>query len=262
METGDDKRAPTRRFSDRVEYYVKYRPHYPAAILPFLEEAIGLTPQWDVADVGAGTGILSQLFLNYGCTVCGVEPNAEMRAAAAASLGEVEHFHLVAGTAADTTLPAQSVDLVMVGQAFHWFDLEAARREFVRILRPGGILLLVYNDWDHNSPVVQGYKEVVKRYGLDYDQARYGRKLHPERLAAFFAPATLHTHTLRNGQIMDFEALLGRALSTSYVPLPGHPNYEPLAASLRRVFERLQEGGRVHFDYITRMGWGRLAGRL
>src|SRR4051794_35122333 len=110
------------RFSDRVENYVKYRPTYPTAVLGYLRDEAGLTVQSVVADVGSGTGISSELFLRAGCTVYGVEPNADMRAAADGLLAQYPAFRSVDGSAEATTLPAGSADLVIAGQAFHWFD--------------------------------------------------------------------------------------------------------------------------------------------
>src|SRR6516162_3929547 len=72
---------PTRRFSSRVEDYVKYRPGYPEAVLEILKAHCGLAPAWVVADIGSGTGLLTELFLRHGNPVLAVEPNPEMRAA-------------------------------------------------------------------------------------------------------------------------------------------------------------------------------------
>jgi len=140
------EKDPTKRFSDRVEMYVKYRPHYPQAILTCLEKECGLTETAVIADVGSGTGILTKLFLDHGNKVYGVEPNAEMRQAAEAYLADYAHFTSVNGRSEATTLPAHSVDFVTAGQAFHWFQWQETRTEFRRILKPGGIVALVWNE--------------------------------------------------------------------------------------------------------------------
>ncbi|MEM9156808.1 MAG: methyltransferase domain-containing protein, partial [Cyanobacteria bacterium P01_F01_bin.33] len=72
----------TRRFSDRVKHYVRYRPTYPAGVLDILRDSTGLAPVDAIADIGSGTGISAELFLKNGNTVFGVEPNAAMRQAA------------------------------------------------------------------------------------------------------------------------------------------------------------------------------------
>src|SRR5262245_49376869 len=110
------------RFSNRVEDYVRCRPGYPAAVLDVLCEECGLRPESVVADIGSGTGLLAQMFLENGNLVYGVEPNAAMREAGEQWLERYPHFCSVAGSAEATTLPDAGVDFVVVGQAFHWFD--------------------------------------------------------------------------------------------------------------------------------------------
>src|SRR2546430_17738249 len=134
--------ATASRFNNRVENYIAYRPKYPAAVAEFLRNELGLSAASVVADVGSGTGILSELLLQAGCTVFGVEPNAAMRAAAERLLAAYPNFKSVVGTAEATTLTDASVDFVTAGQAFHWFDAAGARREFTRILQPGGWVVL------------------------------------------------------------------------------------------------------------------------
>ena len=125
---------PTRRFSGRVENYARYRPGYTAGVLDILAAEMGFSEQSVVADVGSGTGISTRLFLDHGNEVFAVEPNADMRAAAEAALQANPRFHSIAATAEATGLPAASIDLVVAGQAFHWFRVAETRREFMRSL--------------------------------------------------------------------------------------------------------------------------------
>src|SRR6266480_1283485 len=125
---------PTERFSSRVEDYVRYRPSYPRAAIDLLKTRCGLSPAAVVADIGSGTGILAELLLASGAQVIGVEPNDAMRAAAEARLGARARFRSVKGTAEATTLPPASIDLLVAGQAFHWFEVDQARREALRLL--------------------------------------------------------------------------------------------------------------------------------
>jgi ubiquinone/menaquinone biosynthesis C-methylase UbiE len=136
---------PTQRFSDRVENYVRYRPTYPQVVVETLAVECHLTTASIIADIGSGTGILTKLFLDNGNRVL-VEPNREMREAGERLLVDCAGFTSIAATAESTTLPDHSVDFVTAGQAFHWFDREKARAEFTRILKPGGWVVLVWND--------------------------------------------------------------------------------------------------------------------
>ncbi|MEM9906031.1 MAG: class I SAM-dependent methyltransferase, partial [Cyanobacteria bacterium P01_D01_bin.44] len=144
--------SPTQRFSNRVADYIKCRPDYPPTLLAYLTQHGGLTSKQTVADIGMGTGLLTHHFLDHGNRVYGVEPNAEMRSAAVECLHPYAHFHPLDGQAEATTLPPDSVDWVVAGQAFHWFDRPAARAEFERILKPGGRVALVWNDRLESDP--------------------------------------------------------------------------------------------------------------
>jgi SAM-dependent methyltransferase len=249
---------PTRRFSSRVENYIKYRPDYPRAVVETLAGECGWTPASVVADVGSGTGILSELFLLSGNRVYGVEPNRGMREAGERLLSAHENFVSVEGRAEATTLPAACVDFVVVGQALHWFDVEGARREFLRILRPGGWAVAVWNDRrTEGTPFLEEYERLLLEYGTDYREVsvKYAEE---EMLRTFFGPAGFRTATFENRQLLDFEGLRGRLASASYSPEPGHPNFEPMMRELAALFERHQHDGRVSFDYDTKVFYGQL----
>jgi SAM-dependent methyltransferase len=247
---------PTRRFSDRVENYVKYRPGYPPAVIDCLREECGLTPESVVADVGSGTGLLAELFLEHGNPVYAIEPNAEMRHAAERLLGSNPAFTSVDGRAESTTLPDSSVDFVTAGQAFHWFEPESARVEFGRILRPGGWVVLVWNTrLTDDGGFMAGYEALLDRYALQYHEINHSEQNDD---APGFFNGQFRLRTFANEQQFDFEGIVGRLLSSSYVPPANHPHYEPLLAELGRLFATYQEGGRVSFLYKTELFWGRV----
>jgi SAM-dependent methyltransferase len=225
---------PTQRFSNRVENYVKYRPGYPPAILDLLTAKCGLTRTAVTADLGSGTGILTTLLLNNGGRVFGVEPNPEMRAAGERLLAGCPNFTSVAGTAEATTLPEHSLDLITAGQAFHWFDRGKARAEFLRILKPGGRVALLWNDRNiSDRPFFQAYERLLITYGTDY--------------------------TAVNHKTFDFAGLTGRLLSSSYAPEAGDPRHEPMLRALQSLFAAHQTNGTVTFDYDTTVYYGRLS---
>lgn len=253
-------KAPTERFSDRVEHYSRYRPGYPAAALDLLARECGLAPGIRVADIGAGTGIFTRLLLDRGALVFAVEPNPEMRAAAEQWLAGTPGFASVAAPAEATGLPDASVELIVAAQAFHWFDRAKARAEFARILRPGGWLALVWNEREiDTTPFLRSYEQLLREYAPEYGVVDH-RDIGPAEVGAFFHPgrATLATFSYR--QRFDYEGLKGRLLSSSYAPNAGHPNHAPMLRALRSLFERHQQDGCVTWHYRTRVFYGQLAG--
>ena len=249
----------TTRFSSRVSDYVQYRPGYPPAVVSLLEEECGLAPASEVADVGSGTGILSELFLRNGNRVYGVEPNREMREAGERLLAAYTNFVSVEGRAEETTLADASVDFVAAGQAFHWFDPAGARREFLRILRPGGWVVIVWNDRrTGGTPFLEDYERLLLEYGTDYKEVsvKYAEE---SSLATLFGPHAPSRKTFDNEQVFDLEGLRGRLTSSSYAPQPGHPNHSPMIDELEVIFRRHERAGRVVVAYDTKVFYGRLA---
>jgi len=248
---------PTKRFSSRVENYVKYRPTYPPEIIPLLESDCGLTPASIIADVGSGTGLLTELFLKNGNQVYGIEPNPEMRAAGEKILAKYSKFTSVDAAAEATTLPDHSVDFIVAGQAFHWFDREKARLEFQRILKPTGHAIIIWNSRKKGAtPFLDAYEQILQQFATDYSAVRH-ENVDEDALRTFLGPTFTHRR-LDNQQIFAFESLQGRLLSSSYAPAEGHPNHEPMLRELRRIFDRFEQNGTVPFDYDTDVYWGNL----
>lgn len=243
----------TERFSDRVADYVRYRPTYPTALVDWLRKAHGVTPEWRVADIGAGTGISSKMFLDAGHRVIAVEPNAAMRSAAAEWLGSDPNFRAVNGRADATTLDDGSTDLVSVAQAFHWFDPDKTRHEFHRILRPGGLAAIYWNSRRlTGTQFLERYETLLQVYGTDYTSVaeRYADE---PRMREWFGDGWRGTASFDHRQLLDFDALRGRLMSSSYAPRVGHPKHEPMIAALRELFDACAVDGRVSFDYDTRV---------
>jgi len=249
---------PVTRFSNRAENYAKYRPGYPAELVGILESECGLTKTSTIADVGSGTGILSEMFLVNGNKVFGIEPNAPMREFAERDLSEYPGFASVAATAEATTLEAASVDFITAGQAFHWFDQVKSKRECKRILKPGGWVILIWNERRIDStPFLRDYENLLLRYGTDYQKIRHENVA--SDIDGFYAPAAFKLKSVENVQHFDFESLKGRTYSASYTPEPGDPNFDSMILDLEQIFNARQCDGIVDFEYDTRIYYGRLS---
>jgi SAM-dependent methyltransferase len=249
----------TERFSDRVADYVRYRPDYPPALLDWLQHEQGVDVGWLVADIGAGTGISSKMFLDAGYRVTAVEPNASMRAAAEQWLHEYDDFRAVDGSADVTGLDDANIDLVTVAQAFHWFDEETTRREFARILRPAGLAAIWWNSRRlTGTRFLEGYEALLQKFGTDYTSVaeRYADDAH---MRVWFGDGYRGSASFEHGQWLDFEALRGRLMSSSYAPKAGHPQHETMLQALRELFDACAEHGAISFDYDTRIFAGHLA---
>jgi SAM-dependent methyltransferase len=246
---------PTQRFSSRVDNYIRYRPGYPPEVLEFLKTECGLAGDTVVADIASGTGIWTRWLLANGNPVFGVEPNQEMRQAGEKYLQDFPRFTSVAGTAEATTLADHSVGMLTAAQAAHWFDRVRARREFVRILEPGGWTVLLWNErLTDSTPFLRAYEQLLLDYGTDYKEVRHERTT--AEIRDFFAPSACRERIFKARQGFDYEGLQGRLLSSSYTPQAGHPKYAPMLKELRRIFDEYAVNGQVDLAYDTRVFYG------
>lgn len=244
------------RFTSRVENYVKYRPTYPREAIDFLYDMVGFKPESVIADVGAGTGIFSRLLLERGSRVIGVEPNEAMREAAIEALSAEERYSAASGSAEETGLSDHSVDFIVCAQSYHWFDQDRARAEFRRILKPGGKVVLIWNSRKTSgTPFLEQFEGLLLTYGTDYEKVGH-KSIALESLKPYFAGEGPRLDTFSMVQLLNEESLRGRLLSSSYSPLPGHPNYDPMIRELRDIYRSNEENGFVAMEYVTELYWG------
>ncbi len=240
------------RFSDRVDNYVKYRPDYPREILEFIKEYCGLTRDSVLADVGCGPGTSSRLFLEYGCRVIGVEPNAAMRSAAFRQLSAFPFFRLVDGTSSSTTLADHSVDIAVAAQAFHWFDADRTRSEFLRILKPEGSVVLMWNIRQLDStPFLREFELFLQRFSRDYQTVRH-ENITDAEIDEFFGNKAV-SRSFPNTLEFDLDGLMGRVLSSSYMPTMKDAVFPEMYEHLESLFAKHAENGRIKVFYDTRV---------
>ena len=251
-------RDPLTRFSDRAQDYAKYRPHYSHDVVHALQQACGLQPEHLIADVGCGPGLLAEVFLENGNQVIGVEPNHEMRIAGEKYLAAHPNFHMIDGSAEATTLADASIDFVVAGQAFHWFRPPEARREFARILKPGGWAVLVWHDRNTEAtPFLREYEQFVRRHANDYEHVSHKWVAGYSAIEQFFAPNEMKLIRQHSEQRLDHDGLRGRLLSSSYIPRSGE-RHEAMMQQLPKFFASHASGDRVTLQYDTKIYYGHL----
>lgn len=234
----------TERFTGRARAYQQYRLGYPAAeVMHTLREWTGLTSTDTVADIGAGTGMLTELFLDNGNPTIAIEPNAEMRAACAAQYGGHSNLRLVDATAEASTLPNHSVDLIAAGRAFHWFDHARTLPEFQRILKPRHWVALVsIGRTKDDSALSQAFESLLTTHGTDYRYVRDGYRVH-DKLETLFPGGEVRQTTIDGEQKLTLDALKGQAMSYSMAPLPSDPRYAAFMNALEEFFQRFSDNG-------------------
>lgn len=252
----------TNRFSDRVDNYVKYRPHYPAEVVDFLKAEKVLSENSVIADIGSGTGISAELFLKNNYKVFGVEPNEPMREAAERILQKYSDKNLFVsakGKAESTTLENNSVDVIVCAQAFHWFNNEAFKIECKRILKPFGQVVLMWNDRRTDSTdFLKVYEDFLQMFGTDYKEINHKNTQETSQFDNFFGKQKYKEQSFYNYQDVDFAGLKGRVLSSSYMPNEEHKDFEFMIYCLKKIFTRYQENGIVRLDYDTKIYFGQL----
>lgn len=241
----------TKKFTHKVENYVKYRPSYPSEFMKYLTDEVGITKEKIVADIGAGTGKLTKLLANEVKTVYAVEPNGPMRKACEEYCSEFRNVIAVDGTAEASTLPDSSVDFITVAQAFHWFDREKAGSEFKRILKPGEKVILVWNNLLNENEFIIENDALLRRMCPDFHGLSGGSRSDPENYADFFMHSVCDHRIFDNDRLLTLEEYIGGSLSSSYAPLESDPVYQDFVDGLTAIFFKYSKDGRLLMPSVT-----------
>lgn len=243
-----DEYKPTERFSNRASQYSKARPDYPAKALDFILERCSLKAESKLVDIGAGTGISSRAFASRGLLVTGVEPNQSMLDEAKNHPDFAEKLTYVKAKAEETGLPSNTFDAVVCAQSFHWFDPGLALAEFNRMLKPGGWIVLLWNERDESDQFTKEYgKLLLTLPDTKLVEMKRGEAGQPLMESKIFSKQdkTCFAHE----QLLDLDKLIGRAFSASYAPTPGSEEAADFEQKLTRLFKLFQKDNQVVLKY-------------
>ena len=246
------------KFHNKGKIYHNARPAYPEQLFQTLKQKGLISAQSVVADIGSGTGIFSSRLLTVAQKVFAVEPDESMRAAAEEAQ-DSPRFFSVAGSAEATALPPACVDCVTAAQSFHWFDQARFRTECLRILKPDGLVFLVWNDRDMTDPVILQNARINARFCPSFQGFSNGNNgKSPASLSSFFGGA-YQTLSFSNPSFYSLEQFIARNLSSSFAPLKEEPHFSKYVAALTALFEENCQDGILRYPYITRCYFGKLS---
>ena len=245
----------TERFADRAKHYAASRPGYPDRAIAYLTEQAVLGSSRVVGDVGAGTGILTRLLAPHCQQVLAIEPNDAMRQAIGADDPRIIPLR---GQAEATGLSDRSVDSITAAQAFHWFDVEQARQEFLRVLKADGQVALLWNTRDLRSDFDHAYEELLQQFGTDFKSVRHEEGTE-QRLRRLFGHQRTETR-FESQQSLSLTGLHSRLLGSSFLPGEGDPAHRTMLEVAGDLFRRHSERDRVQLHYQTEVHLGNLRG--
>jgi ubiquinone/menaquinone biosynthesis C-methylase UbiE len=246
----------TKRFSDRVDNYQRFRPSYTDETIDCIFNNFGLSKQSVLADIGSGTGIFTEKILKRCKKVYAVEPNTEMRTAAEKRLSINKSFQSINGTSENTTLDNESIDAITVAQAFHWFNIGDTKKEFKRILKKNSVVFLIWNNRVTNTPFLKEYEEILVNKIPEYTVVNHNNIT--EDLIKAFLIRDYSKVIFRNNQIFDLEGVLGRLSSSSYTPKQDTKEYEIIKAEIVKMFNQYSTDGVISFNYNTEIYSGKI----
>ncbi len=248
----------TIKFTGKADVYVQYRPGYPKEYISYLISHNNLTSEKTVADIGSGTGILTRQLLEKKLKVIAVEPNDDMRTAAEQALKNYPDFISMNGTAENTGIKDNSVDLITVAQAFHWFDKIKFKLECMRILKPDSTVALVWNSRDLSSELMAENAAICRKLCPSFKGFSGGMKETSEIYRQFFRDGKYESDTFQNDLEYDLDSFVGRNLSASYAPKNADPNYKEFVEAIAELFKKYSKDNRIILPNTTRSYMGKV----
>lgn len=241
-------------YTSKAEYYARYRWDYSQAAIAAILDAVGVSSQTVMADIGAGTGMLAKHFVDRVKMVHAIEPEKEMRALAEKAFSGISTCQVLDASAEATTLPSVCVDLITVGQAIHWFEPAAARREFLRILKPSGWLAVLRN---HGTDAV--YEQEVGTLFEKFPKPEPSRAVSRPSMSFYYGNDDFQKMRFPFDFSLTWEQFLGALLSSAWIPNEDDPRFDEFKSAAQEVFDSLSHAGIVTSSGETELFLGRVS---
>ena len=229
--------ANEHNFSGKAQFY-NSRPTYPLECIDYLVNKFGLSSNNVIADVGAGTGILTKPFLNMGCWAYAVEPNDDMFTELSKNLSQYSNVILLKTSAEKTEIPEDSCDAVVVGTAFHWFEKDKFREECNRILRGKKMvaILRISNNTDADKEI---------------DKMRHYTEQDIQSAKEFFRDGFFEHIKFEYYEAFDENRFINNLLSSATAPLPSDARFDDYVEKCRTVYSKRFENGIAHLPFVV-----------
>lgn len=225
-------------FTGKANNYAKYRPTYSREFIEYLYSDVGFKKESVIADIGSGTGILSELLLERSETVYCIEPNDDMMSIAKNVLENYKGFKPINAPAENTTLVNNSIDFITVAQAFHWFDTDQFKHECIKILKERGKVILIWNRMDMQTDIVLENEKINRELGSNFKGFHNGINPDDNRaLGTFFKNGKYERRQFDNDLIFAMDNFIGRNISSSHAPKEGDENYNSYISALKSLFD-------------------------
>ncbi|MGJ8744406.1 class I SAM-dependent methyltransferase [Polaribacter sp.] len=239
----------TKLYDKKEILYDKFRPEYPTGIVSLINNERDSTVK-KIADIGAGTGRLSERFLDQGFIVFAIEPNEKMVKLMIHKYEKFNTFHAINSNSESTGLPNDSMDMVSFGQSFHWCDNPKSIIEAKRILKPSGKILICWNDREKTEDAFnQEFEEILLRlfplYSINkevlYDADILKRK---------FMSKSVEYKEIANSQILDIDGFVGRLESNSYFIQVHKKEFRD---SIEQLFIKFKKNRLIKINYLCKI---------
>ena len=228
-------------YSTKAEKYAKFRWGYALSAIQAIIDITNMSVNSVVADIGAGTGILTRHFVGKAKTIYAIEPNFELRQILTRDLGVFSSISVMDGCAETTKLPTNSVDVITVAQAIHWFDPKPTRQEMMRILNHDGWLVLLRNYGKRSAQEEAVESLMTEDYGANFSVVNVQPNEKPTRF--YFGNDDFQTFVFPFAFRQGWEEFIGSLTTASFMPDEGHPLFHKLETEARKIFLQYSKHG-------------------